>query len=41
MFSLLFLLTCVALIFVPQARRVVLRTLSSVFGVIACVLAVV
>jgi hypothetical protein len=40
MFSLLFLLTYVGLIFSPRSRRVAFRTLSGVFGLIACVLAV-
>jgi hypothetical protein len=41
MHSLLILMTFVGLIFAPGARRVVFHTLSGVFGLIACVLAVV
>ena len=41
MFSLLILMTFVGLIFAPRARRVILHTLSGIFGLIAFVLTVV
>jgi hypothetical protein len=41
MFSFLILMAFVGLIFAPRARRVVFRTLSGVFGLIACVLTII
>jgi hypothetical protein len=41
MHSLLILMILVGLIFAPGVRRVFFRTLSGVFGLIACVLTIV